>query len=137
VTTKAAVGLLVDNAGRILFARRSPQAHRFPNQWEFPGGALEIGEDFEDGLRRELYEELGVTLREAPQVLRDSSHVDDGAQEWLVRTFICRYSGAPPYVREPDKCSQIAFLRPENPPSPLIEAAQSDLFEYRDTMLGT
>lgn len=134
MTTRAAVGILVDDAGRLLFAQRSNRVQTFPGQWEFPGGALENNEDFEEGLRRELYEELGVTLHRKPQLLRTSRHFDDRGQEWLVRSYVCRYSGATPQPQEPEKCTQIAFCSPSAPPAPLIDAAKGDLSKYCHTM---
>lgn len=35
--------------------------HPFINRWAFPGGFLKLEEDFESGLKRELYEETGIS----------------------------------------------------------------------------
>jgi len=50
-------GIVVDNSGQVLVIRRRDNGH-----WEPPGGVLEIGESFEDGVRREIHEETGITV---------------------------------------------------------------------------
>jgi len=50
-----------DGQGRFLLARRLPSAH-LGGLWEFPGGGVEDGEDPEEALQRELWEELGVRV---------------------------------------------------------------------------
>ena len=57
--------------GRILIARRADAAEQ-GGLWEFPGGKLEAGESRLEGLRRELQEELGITLRAAAPLLEVS-----------------------------------------------------------------
>jgi 8-oxo-dGTP diphosphatase len=47
--------------GRFLLARRLAGSH-LGGLWEFPGGAVEPGEAPAEGLKRELVEELGVTV---------------------------------------------------------------------------
>ena len=56
-----AVGVLVDAEGRFLLTSR-PKGKVYAGYWEFPGGKLEAGESVEAALRRELHEELGITI---------------------------------------------------------------------------
>ncbi len=53
------VAAVVERDGRYLITRRLEGTH-LAGLWEFPGGKLLPGEKPEDGLRRELREELGV-----------------------------------------------------------------------------
>jgi 8-oxo-dGTP diphosphatase len=53
--------MIVDGAGRVLIAER-PEGKFMAGWWEFPGGKLEFGERPEDGLAREVREELGIEI---------------------------------------------------------------------------
>lgn len=59
--TEVAVGILVRADGALLLSTR-PAGKPYAGYWEFPGGKLEAGETVEQALRRELIEELGVTI---------------------------------------------------------------------------
>jgi 8-oxo-dGTP diphosphatase len=59
-----AVGVLIDADGRFLLTSR-PEGKVYAGHWEFPGGKLEFGESVEQALRRELHEELGITIGHA------------------------------------------------------------------------
>lgn len=50
-------GIVIDDHDRVLVIRR-----RDNNHWEPPGGVLELNETFEQGVRREVLEETGVTV---------------------------------------------------------------------------
>lgn len=50
-------GVVVREDGRVLVIRRDDNGH-----WEAPGGVLELDEFFEDGVRREVLEETGLTV---------------------------------------------------------------------------
>ena len=52
---------LIERDGLVLAAQRGA-AMSLPLKWEFPGGKLEAGESAEECLRRELVEEMGVTV---------------------------------------------------------------------------
>lgn len=64
-----AVGVLVERdaagrEGRFLLTSR-PAGKVYAGYWEFPGGKLEPGETVEQALRRELHEEIGITIAAA------------------------------------------------------------------------
>jgi len=56
-----AVGVLIRPDGLFLLTSRPP-GKVYEGYWEFPGGKLEPGETVEQALRRELREEIGVTI---------------------------------------------------------------------------
>lgn len=56
-----AVGVLMASDGSFLLTSRPP-GKVYAGYWEFPGGKLEAGESVEQALRRELQEEIGVTI---------------------------------------------------------------------------
>ena len=64
-----AVGVLRNDRGQVLIAKRPLHAHQ-GGLWEFPGGKIRPGEDVQAALRRELREELGIELRTARPLIR-------------------------------------------------------------------
>ncbi|MFQ3671482.1 MAG: NUDIX domain-containing protein [Verrucomicrobiia bacterium] len=54
----AAAALIIDQHERLLLLRREKEPRR--GFWALPGGFVDIGERVEDGLRREIQEEIGL-----------------------------------------------------------------------------
>ncbi len=63
-TVDVAVGVLIKSNGDFLLTSRPP-GKVYEGFWEFPGGKLEAGETVEQALRRELMEEIGITIGSA------------------------------------------------------------------------
>jgi 8-oxo-dGTP diphosphatase len=83
--TDVAVGVLIAADGRFLLTSR-PVGKVYAGYWEFPGGKLEAGETVEQALRRELQEEIGITIGQAHawrDALVDYPHA-------LVRLHFCK-----------------------------------------------
>ena len=59
---QVAVGVLVRDDQAFLLTSR-PEGKAYAGYWEFPGGKLETGETVEQALRRELQEEIGITIQ--------------------------------------------------------------------------
>jgi len=60
---QVAVGVLVRDDDSFLLTSR-PEGKAYAGYWEFPGGKLETGETVEQALRRELQEEIGITIQD-------------------------------------------------------------------------
>ena len=58
---EVAVGILIRPDGDFLLTSRPP-GKVYEGYWEFPGGKIEHGETVAQALRRELQEEIGITI---------------------------------------------------------------------------
>jgi len=63
--TEVAVGILIRKSDDALLLSTRPDGKPYAGYWEFPGGKVEAGESIEEALRRELHEELGITIDSA------------------------------------------------------------------------
>jgi 8-oxo-dGTP diphosphatase len=68
--TEVAVGIVQRSDGQYLLTTR-PQGKAYAGYWEFPGGKLEAQESVVAALRRELQEEINITIADAEMVRTD------------------------------------------------------------------
>ncbi len=85
--TEVAVGILVNTAGLYLMTTR-PVGKVYAGYWEFPGGKLEATETVVQALRRELIEEIGITISMAHATVWREQMVD--YPHALVRLHFCK-----------------------------------------------
>ncbi|WP_442805584.1 NUDIX hydrolase [Streptomyces sp. NBC_00385] len=79
---RVAVTVCRDESGRILVHRRAEQLSRFPGLYEVTvGGAVDVGESYEQAAARELAEELGV--RVLPRLLFTFLNRSGQSPHWL------------------------------------------------------
>ncbi|MEY4908280.1 MAG: hypothetical protein RL260_1998 [Pseudomonadota bacterium] len=91
---EVAVGVLIErdaegNDGRFLLTSR-PEGKVYAGYWEFPGGKLEAGESVEDALRRELQEELGITIGTGPDAVQPWQQLVMDYPHARVRLHFCK-----------------------------------------------
>ena len=81
------------HAGRLLVLRRALNRTLYPGLWEFGGGQIENGENFEDAVKRQLRDEAGVIVE--PVALMKIYHIDtDGDQRKIPGLrFVCKITG--------------------------------------------
>jgi mutator protein MutT len=81
---------VIDAKDRVLIAQR-PVGKHMAGGWEFPGGKLEPGEERTAGLKRELHEELGITIEAPLRPLIRVRHAYPSREVlldvWVVRRF--------------------------------------------------
>ena len=82
---EVAAGLLFQR-GKLLIAQRYPEAH-VGGLWEFPGGKRECHETFEECLRRELREELDISV-EVHELVEEITHKYSD-REVLLKFYRC------------------------------------------------
>ena len=67
-----------------------------PDLWDLPGGRLEVDEDLLTGLRREIHEELGLTVFQVERLLTvaENFYLDDALHKLDV-IYQCRVASKP------------------------------------------
>jgi isopentenyl-diphosphate delta-isomerase type 1 len=107
-----AVHVFVFNAaGQVFLQKRSLSKDRQPGLWDTSSsGHVDAGEDYDTCARREVREELGVTLENVPEKLfkLPASIETDWEHVWVYRT---QWDG--PMVLHPDEIDGGEWLAPE------------------------
>ena len=75
--------------GEYLLTQRPLDKHN-GGRWEFPGGKVDFGEDLRECLKREIDEELGVSIKVGEPV-EYSSHVYDNEKHVVLLGFKCTF----------------------------------------------
>jgi 8-oxo-dGTP diphosphatase len=89
---RVVAGLII--RGDLVLACQRHQDGAFPLKWEFPGGKVENDESDFNALRRELKEELDVTVNDAVEVFQHEHAYPDGPNVSLHFYKVMRYDGA-------------------------------------------
>lgn len=89
--------MLYDRDGKVLLQHRSKNAKRLPDYWGAFGGGIEEGETPEDGLRRELLEEIEYVVRK-PILLSVDTWIQDDTN-MTGYNYIEEYDQAQPIIQ--------------------------------------
>ena len=82
VTTDIVIFTIRDARLKLLLIRRASEP--FKGGWALPGGFVDIDEDLEDGARRELQEETGLTGGNARLLCADEQRVTAAATSQIL-----------------------------------------------------
>ncbi len=88
------VGGIVIDRGRALLIRRGKEPLK--GEWSLPGGMLELGEEIDAGVRRELKEETGLDVEPLKCILVFDRIAREGMRvkyHYVILDYLCRKKG--------------------------------------------
>jgi len=104
----------LNSSGKILLVRRSDKLDFHPSEWEICYGRIDQFEGIETGLRREVFEELGIKDLKIIKVLR-VWHMFRGSikaeNELIGITFYCKTKT--PHIRLSEEHMEYQWFSPE------------------------
>lgn len=110
--------LIYDETGRFLLSRESD------GRWDIPGGWLDHGEIPEAGLKRELYEEMGIEItwiNSTPKYFITAERPTSKKTPWVLNICYEVKVKSLDFTPSPE-CEEVKFFTPE-------EALKVPLFE--------
>ena len=102
---------IIERAGRYLLARRPDIGW-----WNLPGGGLEYGETVDDGLRREVREEIGCDI----EVARLIGVYSKPRKREIVLAFLCHLAPGSAEPSTSDEVSEVGWFAPGELPERLL-----------------
>ena len=117
------IGIIIQNEhGEILVGKRKGSHSPY---YSIPGGHLEMGETFEEGIKKEVMEETSLIIKN-PVVLAVTNNLQTFAETGIhhvsVNLFTNDFEGTPK-VMEPEKCESWFWVKPDELPQPHFEAS--------------
>jgi 8-oxo-dGTP diphosphatase len=124
-----AVGVIVNRQREILIAKRLENQHQ-GGLWEFPGGKVKRDEKVQDALKRELKEEVNITVRECASLMRIEHDYGD-KQVLLDVWYVNVYSG------DAKGCEgqEVAWIKSKEFPDYAFPAANKAIIESVTNLL--
>lgn len=55
-------GFILNSKNELLLVKRADNDDFLPGLWEMPGGGMDFGENLQEALKREIFEEVGLSV---------------------------------------------------------------------------
>lgn len=126
------VGIMIlsDN-GEVFLIKRGENASNERGCWENPGGAVEVGETFEEAAHREILEELGVRIEVTGKLPIQECFLKNDRQHWVTQTFVAKLVvNQKPRLVEKGKHTDTGWFHPSKLPAPMSQISQEDIAQY-------
>ncbi|GAB4149722.1 MAG: NUDIX hydrolase [Patescibacteria group bacterium] len=117
------VGVIIVQDSKTLLTKR--QGSHGEGSYGSIGGHLEFGETPIDALKREAMEELGVELENIN--FRVATNMIKYGKHYLDLTFTASIKSGVPFIKEPEKITELAWFELNNLPTPLFEPVRIGL----------
>lgn len=116
---------ILNDSGEVLLQKRADR-----HVWGFPGGVMELGETFEEALRREIKEETGLTVSIEKLIGIYSAYSDkypngDEAQP-ILAFFLCKIDSGE-LSTDDEETLELRFFK-ENDAPQLLNKQHDDMF---------
>lgn len=133
------IGIMMLRNNQVLLGQRHTDPAKADSElqgegtWTMPGGKLHYGESFEEGAKREIFEETGINISvDDLRVITVSNDIGENAHFVTIGLFLENDSLDNPQVMEPDEITQWGWFDLDNLPSPLFFPSKKILDNYKE-----
>lgn len=119
--------ILNENNELLLQLRNKPPEKEY---WSIPGGKVEMFEKFEEAVKREVMEELGVEV-EVIDLLGICDHIIQNENaHWVSPSYLCKITKGEPQIKEPTKHLDLKWFKIDSLPEKLTITTKDAVKKY-------
>ena len=107
--------------------KKSPEA----GYWSIPGGRLEMFETFEEAVKREIKEEVGVDIQVIDELGICDHIIKSEQKHWVSPSFLCKIIKGKPTIMEPDEHADLKWFSLEELPENITITTQNAIKNYK------
>jgi 8-oxo-dGTP diphosphatase len=116
-------GVYVLKNGKVLLGKRIGDHGK--GYWSAPGGHLEYGESWEEGARRETFEEAGIKIKNIRLAGLTSDIHEDEKKHYVTIALAADYNSGDVKIMEPEKLERWEWFEWDKLPEPLFLPMQN------------
>ena len=120
--------------GKVLLGLRGDGCQTARNEWAYPGGRMDYGQNPIENLIREIDEETKMEVKEEDiefLTWMNEFFPDDG-KHYISLVFFVKNSKGDPVLTEPDKCKEWDWFDPNDLPENTFWACRENIERYKD-----
>ncbi len=102
--------VILNKEGKFLLIKRGKDSKNEVGKWGFPGGAMELGESMADTIKREIKEELGISIKPLKTLAPINHRIPNEKQHWVAVPYISQLTKGTPKILEPHKISEMGWF---------------------------
>jgi mutator protein MutT len=121
------VAIIRDQELLLIRRARPPEA----GCWSLPGGKVDLWERTEEAARREIAEEIGVTLRALDLLCVVDYVAPEERAHWVSPTFLAQEFEGEPALLEPEKHTGLGWFPLDALPRPLTQSVLATVERLR------
>lgn len=131
------VGVMIIKEGRVLLGKRHDDPLKASSElhgegtWTMPGGKLDFGEELDQAVFREAFEETGVKIDKRKLKIISVTNDIKGEKHFVTVGFLCWDFEGEPKVMEPDEIVEWEWFTLDKLPSPIYFPSQKILEIYK------
>lgn len=130
---KVGIGVYILNDNRQLLLGKRKNSHG-DGSWSPPGGHLEFMESVEECAKREVMEEIGITLKDVKEIVFTEDFYQDENKHYISIHVRAVMQDGKIEALEKDKCERWEWFDLNNLPNPIFISASNFLDKYKELL---
>lgn len=121
--------VIVNDRNQLLLQLRNKAPEK--EYWSIPGGKVEMFETFEEAIKREVKEEIGVDVQVVCELGICDHIIRNEGKHWVSPSFLCKIVDGEPKIMEPTKHLDMKWFELNNLPEKITITTRDAVKNYQ------